>query len=118
MLPTLTPGQWLLAIVAALCIGISKNGFSGLGLVTVIIFARLFPGRGSTGLLLPVLICGDVLAVVSFQRHADWRQIRRMLPPTMIGIVVAFFVMQYIPDARFNAIIGVCVLLMSVLQAV
>jgi uncharacterized membrane protein YfcA len=117
MLPHLTPGQWLLAITAALCSGISKSGFTGLGLVTVIIFARLFPPRESTGLLLPLLICGDIFAVLSFRRHAQWNQIWRMLPPTLVGIVTAFFLMRYIPDARFNAVIGTSVLAMSLLQA-
>ena len=117
MLPPLTPSQWLLAILAALCIGLSKNGFSGIGLVTVIVFAQLFPGRESTGSLLPLLICGDILAVISFRRHADWFQIRRLLPPTFVGVVVGFFLMGVIPDARFKAVIGVSVLMMSMLQA-
>src|SRR5947209_5518587 len=100
MLPHFSPGQWLLAILAALCIGVSKSGFSGLGLVTVIVMARLFPPRESTGLLLPLLICGDIFAVLGFRQHAQWKQIWRMLPPTAVGIVSGFFVMRYIPDAH------------------
>jgi len=117
-MPTLTPGQWLLAALAAMCIGISKSGFTGLGLVTVIVMAKLFPARESTGILLPMLICGDVFAVLGFRRHAQWNQIWRMLPPTAIGIVTGFFLMSVIPDARFGVVIGSSVLLMSVLQAV
>src|SRR3954470_24740288 len=106
MFPQLTPGQWALACLAALCCGISKSGFTGLGLVTVIVFAQLFPPRESTGLLLPLLISGDIFAVLSFRRHADWHQIWRMLPPTIGGIVAGFFLMRYIPGSRFNAVIG------------
>jgi uncharacterized membrane protein YfcA len=117
MFPQLTPGQWALAVLAALCSGISKSGFTGLGLVTVIVFAQLFPPRESTGLLLPLLISGDIFAVLSFRRHADWHQIWRMLPPTIAGIVAGFFLMRYIPGSRFNAVIGASVLTMSLLQA-
>src|SRR4051794_15779178 len=104
MLPHLETTQWLLAIMAALCIGISKSGFAGVGLVTVIVFARLFPPRESTGLLLPLLICGDIFAVLGFRQHAQWTQIWRMLPPTAIGVVAGFYIMRNIPDAHFNQV--------------
>jgi uncharacterized protein len=117
-MPALTSGQWFLAILAALCIGISKSGFTGLGLVTVIVMARLFPPRESTGVLLPLLICGDILAVLCFRRHAQWPQIWRMLPPTAVGIIIGFLLMSVIPDARFNAVIGSSVLIMSMLQGI
>ena len=67
----------------------SRVGFAGLSMATVLILAQLFPPRESTGLLLPLLISGDIFAVLSFRRHADWYQIWRMLPPTIIGIVGA-----------------------------
>src|SRR3954470_3352463 len=101
-LPTLTPGQWLLAILAALCIGLSKSGFAGLSMVTVVSLARLFPPRESTGILLPLLICGDIGSVLVYRRHAQWVQIWRMLPPTILGVVGGYFLMRYIPDRRFS----------------
>ena len=60
MLPHFTPWQWLLTALAAFCIGFSKSGFAGSGLATVIIMAQLFGALESTGILLPMLICGDV----------------------------------------------------------
>lgn len=115
-MPHFTSGEWLLAILAAFCIGLSKSGFLGLGMATVIIFTRLFPAMESTGVLLPLLICGDVGAVIAFRQHADWRQIRRMLPPTAAGIVAAWIVMQHLPGGSFKAVIGWIVLLMTVMQ--
>lgn len=100
-----------------MCIGISKSGFAGLGLVTVIVMARLFPARESTGILLPLLIFGDICAVVAFRKHALWAQIGRMLPPTLIGIVAGYFLMRHIPDERFGPVIGSIVLTMALVQA-
>jgi uncharacterized protein len=117
-LPPLSPAEWLLAIVGALCIGISKSGFSGIGLATVVIMARLFPPRESTGVLLPLLIVGDICAVVAFHAHASWAQIRRMLVPTIAGIVAGYFLMRHIPDAQFGPVIGWVVLAMTILQAI
>lgn len=100
-----------------MCIGMSKSGFAGLGLVTVIVMARLFPPRESTGVLLPLLIFGDICAVAAFRKHAQWSLIGRMLPPTLLGIAAGYFLMQRIPDARFGPVIGSIVLTMALVQA-
>ena len=117
MLPTFTPAQWGLAVLAAFCIGFSKSGFIGTGLLTVAIMAQLFSARESTCALLPLLIIGDIGAVLAFRQHARWPQIWRMLPPTLAGIIAGYAFMRAVPDARFGPIIGWIVLAMVVLQA-
>jgi uncharacterized protein len=114
--PALTPLQWLIAAVAAFCIGLSKSGFMGVGLITVVIMARLFPPRESTGILLPLLIAGDILSVCVFHQHARWAHIGRMLPPTIIGILAGFVIMQHLPGGVFGPVIGWIVLVMVILQ--
>ena len=118
MLPALTSSEWCLAALAAFCIGLSKCGFAGVGLVTVVLMARVFPPRESTGVLLPLLICGDVLSVIVFHQHANWRQIGRMLPPTIIGIAAGYFLMLHIPGETFGPVIGGIVLVMVLLQLI
>jgi len=118
MLPAFTLSQWLLAALGAFCIGFSKSGFPGSGLVTVIVMAHLFGARESTGALLPMLIFGDLLSVRVYHQHAQWRLIRRMLPPTAAGIVGGWLVMQWLPAAAFRPVIGWIVLVMAALQAV
>jgi hypothetical protein len=71
-MPDLTSAQWCLAVLAAAGIGISKSGLSGVSLLHVLIFAFLFGARDSTGVVLPMLIVGDVLAVATFRQHARW----------------------------------------------
>ncbi len=117
MLPGFTPTQWLLAGLAAFCIGFSKSGFPGSGLVTVIIMAQLFGARESTGALLPMLICGDLFSVRVYHQHAQWRLIRRMLPPTVVGIIGGWAVMQWLPAGMCRPVIGWIVLVMAALQA-
>jgi uncharacterized membrane protein YfcA len=123
MLPHFTLWQWLLAVFAAFCIGFSKSGFAGSGLITVVIMAHLFGPLESTGVLLPMLICGDVLSVIVFHQHARWKHIGRMLLPTAIGILLAFFLMwrliKVLPahaTRSFGPVIGWIVLAMVLLQ--
>ena len=41
----LTPAQTAIALLAALCIGLSKSGFSGVSLVSVVVFADLYGAK-------------------------------------------------------------------------
>jgi len=115
-MPTLTPLQWTLAVAGALGMGISKAGFPGMSLVHVVVFALVFGARNSTGIILPMLIAADVLAVRAFQQHARWIYIRRMLPASVVGIVIGFALMGRLNDAAFSPLIGVIVLVLTALQ--
>jgi uncharacterized protein len=112
----LDPLQWLLAVLAAACIGIGKAGISGMGLLPVVIFAFLFGARASTGIVLPMLIVGDVTAVRAFHRHARWDYIRRMLPPACLGVMVSAWYMRSLSEAVYKPVIGGIILGLIVLQ--
>jgi uncharacterized membrane protein YfcA len=96
----------LLCLCAALCVGLSKSGFPGVSLLTVALMAEAFPPRESTGILLPLLIFGDLCAVHSFQKHTLWPEILKLLPATMLGVTAGFFLMRILPDAGFKPILG------------
>jgi uncharacterized membrane protein YfcA len=106
----------VLAVIGALGVGMSKSGLAGMGLVQVLIFAFLFGARESTGVLLPMLLVGDVCAVRIFHQHARWNYVRRMLPPACIGVIVAAIVMRGLNEAVYKPIIGIIILALSTLQ--
>jgi uncharacterized protein len=118
MFPPLTPAQWMLAIAAAAGVGVSKSGLAGMGLLHVLIFAFLFGARESTGIVLPMLLIGDVCAVSFFHQHARWDYVRRMLPPACVGVIVAAIIMRGLSEAVYKPIIGVTILVLTVLQVV
>jgi uncharacterized membrane protein YfcA len=62
MMVAFQPWEWALAIVAALIVGISKAGIGGLGMLSVVIFAQLMPAKQATGMVLPLLCFGDIVA--------------------------------------------------------
>lgn len=117
-MPHLTEWQWFLAIFAALCVGLSKAGFSGLGLVAVVCFASIFGARDSTGIVLPMLIVADIGAVLVFKQHARWDYIRRTLPIACVGVVIAAVVMSRLDNTAFRPVIGVVILLLTGIQFV
>ena len=68
---TLEPWQWVLAVVGALLVGVSKTGIAGLGMLFVVIFTQIMPAKQATGIVLPLLICGDLIAVASYRQHTQ-----------------------------------------------
>ena len=115
-MPHLTSFDWLLAIFGAVGIGVAKSGFSGVSMLHVLIFASLFGARDSTGVVLPMLIVGDVLAVRSFRQHARWDYIRRLLPPALLGVVAGALLVRSLDATRYKPLIGALILALTALQ--
>jgi uncharacterized membrane protein YfcA len=117
-MPDLTPVHWLLAVTAAFALGVGKAGFAGLSIVHVVIFAFLFGARDSTGIVLPMLLVGDVCAVTAFHAHAQWHYVRRMRPPACLGVIAGAVLMRGMSNASFKPVIGALILGLTALQIV
>jgi uncharacterized membrane protein YfcA len=111
----LTSAEWVLAALAAVGIGMAKAGFGGLGMLAILIMARVLPARESTGAILPMLILADIFAVYTYRQHAKGSLVLRMLPPAMAGIVCGWLLMPYIPTQDFGPLIGWLTLALIVL---
>ncbi|MEV6118347.1 sulfite exporter TauE/SafE family protein [Streptomyces sp. NPDC052109] len=98
---------------AALLVGFSKTAVSGANTVSLAIFAAVLPARASTGVLLPVLIAGDVLAVLTYRRHAHWPTLWRLFPAVAAGVVVGTLFLMWADDGIVRTSIGAILLLMA-----
>ncbi|MEU8979603.1 sulfite exporter TauE/SafE family protein [Streptomyces sp. NPDC048309] len=98
---------------AALLVGFSKTAVSGANTVSLAIFAAVLPARASTGVLLPVLIVGDVLAVLTYRRHAHWPTLWRLFPAVAAGVVLGTLFLVWADDAVVRTSIGAILLLMA-----
>jgi uncharacterized membrane protein YfcA len=107
---TLEPWQWALAVLGALLVGVAKTGISGLGMLFVVIFTQIMPAKQASGLVLPLLIFGDIIAVVLYWRHAQWRYLWRLLPWTTLGVVAGYFTLGRIDDRQTKMLIGAIIL--------
>jgi len=103
--------QWSWIIIAAFLVGFSKTGISGFLMPVIPIIASVFGGKESTGVILPLLIVGDVFALYYYNRHADFKIIKKLLPWTFIGLVLGVIVGNFINDKQFKMVIAVSVLL-------
>jgi uncharacterized membrane protein YfcA len=107
---------WL--VLGALGIGLNKGGLTGLGILFVVLFAMALPPRASTGLVLPLLLVGDVCAIVVYRRMVIWPVFLRLLPPTLAGVVLGYFAFGYISAKEFGPLIGWIILALVAVQLV
>ncbi|MEU3411955.1 MULTISPECIES: sulfite exporter TauE/SafE family protein [unclassified Streptomyces] len=98
---------------AALLVGFSKTAVSGANTVSLAIFAAILPARASTGILLPLLIAGDVLAVLTYRRHAHWPTLWRLFPAVAAGVVAGTLFLVWAGDGMVRVSIGAILLLMA-----
>ena len=106
-----TPFQWGLAALCGLAIGISKTGLVGTMFWVVPIMAGMFGAMESTGVVLPMLVVADVFAVTYYHRHADWKHLARLLPFSLLGILVAVGIGGMVSKKVFEIIFTVTIFL-------
>jgi uncharacterized protein len=110
LLTEIEPKQWLLLMLVALCIGMSKTGVTGLGLAVVPILAIGFGARESTGIMIPMLVMADVYAVIYYHRVAKWEYVLKLLPWTVAGILAGVITGKYISASTFRVLLSTMVL--------
>ncbi|MFH9673992.1 sulfite exporter TauE/SafE family protein [Streptomyces sp. NPDC017405] len=105
--------QFAALALAALLVGFSKTAVSGANTVSLAVFAAVLPARASTGVLLPLLIVGDVLAVLTYRRHAHWPTLWRLFPAVAAGVVAGTLFLVWAGDGIVRTSIGAILLLMA-----
>ncbi|MBA2559121.1 MAG: sulfite exporter TauE/SafE family protein [Propionibacteriales bacterium] len=114
--PELSVAAWTALVLAAAFVGFAKTAIGGVASLAVVIFAAVLPARESTGALLPLLICGDVIAVAIYRRHANWRLLVRLLPGVIPGLVLGALFVSWVDDATMRRAIAVTLLVMAAVQ--
>lgn len=112
----LQPWQWIVVAIAAAGIGLSKTGVPGLGIVAVALFAVVLPSRESVGIVLPILLCGDVVAVSAYRRHAVWSHLWLLFPWAALGVIMGYLAMGHINEKQMSHLIGGILILLVALQ--
>lgn len=104
--------QLIVLMTAAVLIGINKTGLPGLGLLPVVMLANTFPAGLSTGIQLGMLALADLPAAWYYRKTVNWKQLARLIPMALIGIVCGSCVLRMIPDQSLNFLIGIVILIL------
>ncbi len=114
-LPDFSTASWILAAIAAICIGLTKAGLNGFAIISVLLMARIMPAKESTGAVLPMLIAADLMAIGVYRRHVSWKDFWGLLPATSLGLLTGWFLMRCVPDNAFGKTLGWMIFLLMIL---
>ena len=118
MLDGLSSTDWVLLGLAASCVGFAKTAIGGIGMVAVALFAIAMPARESTGALLPLLIAGDVVAVLAYRRHGSRRTVLALVPGVIPGLILGALFLAVIGDTALRVSLGTILLALTGWQLV
>ena len=107
--------SFFIALGCALLLGVAKSGIKGLAVLIVTGLALVYGARESTGILMPLLICGDILAVLYYKRHVKWIYLIKLLPWMVVGVIMGVFFGKDLPEDLFKSGMAV-IILFSVLM--
>ncbi len=101
----------MIAFSAALLLGIAKSGIKGLAILIVTGLALVYGAKESTGILMPLLICGDILAVIYYKRHVKWVYLIKLLPWMVAGVLVGVVLGKDLPEDLFKSGMAMIILI-------
>jgi len=100
----------IFGFLAAFLVGISKGGLKGMGTFTVALTATVYGAKASVGILVPLFIVGDILAVIYFKKHVKIKYLFQFLPAMIFGVLVATYVGNDWEEATFKKWMSVIIL--------
>lgn len=113
----LLPLNDLLFLAAmALATGFIKGGMPALGPLVASSIALWFPSRDALGITLVLFLIGDSAAVSMYWRLANWQELRKMLLPVVLGIIVGGYVLSHLDNRTLGLTIGIMVLVLVALE--
>ena len=92
----------IFAALAAFIVGVNKAGLKGVGVAAVALMALVYGAKTSTGVLLPLLVIGDIMAVIYYKRHVKWKYLSKFLPSMVIGVLLAVWLGKDVPEEVFK----------------
>jgi len=103
--------MWVITGLAAFLVGLGKGGLGGMvGALTTAMMALVLPTEKVIGLVLPMLMVGDVFAVAAHWRKWDRDLILQLIPSAILGVALATYLLRMISGEGLRVVLGLIVL--------
>lgn len=94
------------AIPAVTLLGLSKGGFSGLGLLSLPLLALVVSPVQAAAITLPILIVQDVVSVWAYRHTWDKRNVVLLTLGAIAGILTGYLLAARVSDAAVKLVVG------------
>jgi uncharacterized membrane protein YfcA len=101
------PLFYMLAIPAIVALGIGKGGFAGAGMISTPLLALVVPPLQAAAILLPILLCQDLMSAWVYRRRWSAWNLKVLLPGAVVGVLAAWGFAAYVPNAYVEIAVGV-----------
>lgn len=100
------PVFFIVMAVAVVILGLSKGGFAGIGMASTPLVAAFSDPLTAAGLMLPIMLIQDPVAVFLYRRSFCRGILWRMIPGGLIGVLAAFWLATSVPEWGVKAVLG------------
>jgi hypothetical protein len=86
--------------------GLSKTAIGGIGTVNAALLATFLPAKESTGVMLILLLTGDLFAIGIYKKHVEWNVLKKLMLPILAGVFAGAFFLQNSTNESLRKTIG------------
>ncbi|MDD1781825.1 sulfite exporter TauE/SafE family protein [Enterovibrio sp. ZSDZ35] len=101
--------SWLFISLACLVTGFSKFSVGGLGLVILPLMMVALPGPEALGVIVPLYLLTDFIAVMTYRKNINWSVLMRLIPFGAVGVALGTFVLGNIDARTFMTVLGLLI---------
>ncbi|MDB6178487.1 sulfite exporter TauE/SafE family protein [Paracoccus sp. Z330] len=102
----LTLQGWLIAVLAAMAVGLAKGGLAMVGILAVPLLSLVMSPVQAAGMMLPVYVLSDMGGLLAFRRALDPTVLRTALPGAIAGVGLGWATAHVVPDRGVTTIVG------------
>lgn len=111
-LTAIDPTVVIISFLAVFMVALSKSGLVGsLSFVGVPLLSIVMPVTEAVGVMLPVLICMDIIGLMAYRREIHWPNLKILLPGAITGIAIGWIFFAFISEGMVRLMVGVVTLL-------
>lgn len=104
------PLFYAFAVPAIVFLGLSKGGFSGIGMVSTPLLALMLPPLQAAAILLPIILLQDVLSCWIYRRNWDPWNLKVLIPGAAVGVGAAWLLAAHVSDGGIRLLVGLIAL--------
>lgn len=97
---------WVLAMVAAALVGLSKGGLPVVGMLGVPVLSLAISPILAAGLLLPVFVVSDMFGLYAYRREFDGRVVKLVVIGATVGVTVGWATASVVSERAVRLIVG------------
>jgi len=101
------PWFYAAAVPAMIILGLSKGGFTTMGMLAVPILALVISPVQAAAIVLPILVLSDIVALISYRGIFDRTTLFIMIPGSLAGIAIGWATAAWVTESEIRLIVGV-----------